>query len=158
MSVSVDMVPNVVNSTGGSMLGFELDFWDYVTFVTVALAGVSFVVLLVFVMGLPGRIAISRKHPDAEAVNIMGWAGFLAVVPWIQAFIWAFKPTDVVDIRRFPKEEQRAIDEESVRLKGAPTKAATVEESESKPSPVAGPLPAAGPVAAKPAPGIGKDV
>src|SRR5512132_3395248 len=26
----------------------------------------------------------------------MGWAGFLLIVPWIQAFIWAFKPTDVV--------------------------------------------------------------
>ena len=26
----------------------------------------------------------------------MGWAGFLPIVPWIQAFIWAFRPTDVV--------------------------------------------------------------
>jgi hypothetical protein len=24
----------------------------------------------------------------------MGWTGFLAIVPWIQAFIWVFKPTD----------------------------------------------------------------
>jgi hypothetical protein len=22
---------------------------------------------------------------------MMGWVGFLAIVPWIQAFIWAFK-------------------------------------------------------------------
>lgn len=64
------------------------------------------------IAGLPGKIAISRKHPDAEAVNIMGWAGFLAVVPWIQAFIWAFKPTDIIDIRRFPAEERKAIDKE----------------------------------------------
>ena len=139
------------------MLGFELDFWDYVTFATLALAGVCFVVILVFFMGLPGRIAIARKHPEAEAVNIMGWSGFLAVVPWIQAFIWAFKPTDVIDIRRFPKEEQRAIDEENARLKGTPTKAAKVEEGESKPAPAGGPLPAA-PVAPKPAPGSGKNV
>jgi hypothetical protein len=64
------------------------------------------------VLGLPGKIAIARKHPDADAVNLMGWVGFLAVVPWIQALIWAFKPTDVIDIRRFPRQEQAAIDEE----------------------------------------------
>jgi Protein of unknown function (DUF3302) len=56
--------------------------------------GVSFLALLVFVLGLPGRIAIARRHPEAEAANIMGWTGFLAIVPWIQAFIWVFKPTD----------------------------------------------------------------
>ena len=105
------------------MLGFELTLWDYITFATLALAGVCVIVIFVFVAGLPGRIAISRKHPDAEAVNIMGWAGFLAVVPWIQAFIWAFKPTDIVDIRRFPSEEAKAIDVENARLRGAPATA-----------------------------------
>jgi hypothetical protein len=41
-------------------------------------------------------------------------------VPWIQAFVWAFKPTDVVDIRRFPQEEASAIDEDIARLSGTP--------------------------------------
>lgn len=101
------------------MLGFELDLWDYVTFATLGLAGVAGVLIIVFIGGLPGRIAVARKHPDAEAVTVMGWAGFLAVVPWIQAFIWAFKPTDIVDIRRFPREEAKAIEEENARLRGA---------------------------------------
>jgi hypothetical protein len=101
-----------------ALLGFELDFWDYATFATLMILGAGFVTALVLVAGLPGRIAIARKHPDAEAVNIMGWAGFLPIVPWIQAFIWAFKPTDIVDIRRFPREEARAVDEEIARLKG----------------------------------------
>jgi hypothetical protein len=99
-------------------MGFDLDFWDYATFVTFLLAGIAGVVIALFIAGLPGRIAIARKHPDAEAVNIMGYAGFLPLVPWIQAFIWAFKPTDIVDIRRFPKEESSAIDEDIARLKG----------------------------------------
>jgi len=98
------------------MLGFDLDFWDYVTFATLMVLGAAFLVALVFILGLPGRIAIARKHPDAEAVNIMGWAGFLAIVPWVQAFIWAFKPTNVVDIRRYPKAEDAAIDEEIAKL------------------------------------------
>ena len=100
------------------MLGFDLDFWDYATFASFAIVAVAGVVVALLIAGLPGRIAIARKHPDAEAVNIMGYAGFLPLVPWIQAFIWAFKPTDIVDIRRFPKEEAVAVDEEIARLKG----------------------------------------
>jgi hypothetical protein len=100
------------------MLGFNLDFWDYATFITGARAAVVAVVIGLLIAGLPGRIAIARKHPDAEAVKIMGYAGFLPVVPWMQAFIWAFKPTDIVDIRRFPREEASAVDKDIARLRG----------------------------------------
>lgn len=98
------------------MLGFELDLWDYATFVAVLIVVTGGVIAMVWIAGLPGRIAVARKHPDAEAVNLMGWAGFLPVVPWIQAFIWAFKPADVVDIRRFPREEGVAIEADIERL------------------------------------------
>ena len=84
------------------MLGFKLDMWDYLTFAVATALGVAFIVVAIFILGLPGRIAIARKHPDADAVNLMGWLGFLAVVPWMQAFMWAFKPTTVIDIRYFP--------------------------------------------------------
>ena len=100
------------------MLEFRLDFWDYVTFVVLFLLGTAALVSLIWLAGLPGRIAIARKHPDAEAVKMMGYAGFLAAVPWIQAFIWAFKPTAIVDIRRYPKAEAEAIAEEITRLRG----------------------------------------
>jgi hypothetical protein len=103
------------------MLGFELGFWDYATFATAFLAGGSGILIYIWIAGLPGRIALARNHPEAEAVKLMGWAGLLpTVLPWIQALIWAFKPTDIVDIRRFPKEEARAVDEELGRLKGEP--------------------------------------
>jgi hypothetical protein len=100
------------------MAGIELGVWDYVTFVALIIFAVAAVVVLVLVASLPGKIAISRNHPDAEAVKMMGWAGFLAVVPWIQAFIWAFKPTDIIDIRRFPAEERESIAKEIARLRG----------------------------------------
>jgi hypothetical protein len=70
------------------MIGFELDIWDYLTFVTLFLAGVGGVAFWVWLAGLPGRIAIARKHPDAEAVKPLGWAGLLPT--WMQALIWAF--------------------------------------------------------------------
>lgn len=102
------------------MLGFALDIWDYLTFLVMfALTG-AFLAIAVLVLGLPGRIAIARKHPDADAINTMGWLGFIAVVPWMQAFMWAFRPTNVVDIRYFPRQEQQNIDEEIARLKGQP--------------------------------------
>lgn len=102
-------------------MGFELGFWDYVTFLSAMVAAIAFLSILLWIAGLPGRIAIARKHPDAEAVKWMGYAGLLpTVLPWIQAFIWAFKPTDIVDIRRFPKAEAKAIDEEIERLRGTP--------------------------------------
>jgi len=102
------------------MLGFELDIWDYLTFLALAVSVLGGLAGLVWLAGLPGRIAIARKHPDAEAVKLLGYAGFLPVVPWIQAFVWAFKPTNIVDIRRFPKAEAAGIDEEIARLKGEP--------------------------------------
>ena len=117
------------------MLGFELDIWDYLTFLTGFVAAVAGIVILLFIAGLPGQIAIARKHPEAEAVKIMGYAGFLAVVPWIQAFIWAFKPTDVVDIRRFPAEEARATEEEITRLKGTTDKKQAKAPAEENPLP-----------------------
>ena len=107
-----------------SLLGFKIDGWDYATFAVLFLLGLSAMVFLVWLAGLPGRIAIARKHPDAEAVKIMGYAGFLTVVAWMQAFIWAFKPTEIVDIRRLPREEAKGIDEEIARLRGQPEPAA----------------------------------
>lgn len=100
-----------------SMLGF----WDYVTFASWIVVAAGFIAGFVLVMGLPGKLAIARNHPDAAAVNLLGWLGFAAVVPWIQALIWALKPTNVVDIRRGPREEQAAIAENIARMTGTST-------------------------------------
>jgi hypothetical protein len=118
------------------MLGFRLGFWDYATFATLLAAAVAVLLIFIWLAGLPGRIAIARKHPDAEAVKLMGWAGLLPTIyPWIQAFIWAFKPAEIVDIRRFPREEARAIEEDIARLSGQAEPAATKTADDAKPPP-----------------------
>jgi hypothetical protein len=99
-----------------ALLGFHVGFWDYVTFVAIFVIVVTGLTAAVFILGLPGRIAIARKHPEADAVYLMGYIGFLAVVPWIQALIWAFKPTTVIDIRDMPKERQRETEAMIARL------------------------------------------
>jgi Protein of unknown function (DUF3302) len=101
-----------------SLLGFHVGFWDYVTFLAIFVIVVAGLCAAIFILGLPGRIAIARKHPEADAVYLMGWIGFLAVVPWIQAMIWAFKPTTVIDVRYLPKERQRETDAMVTQLAG----------------------------------------
>jgi Protein of unknown function (DUF3302)/Superinfection immunity protein len=98
------------------MLGFDLGIWDFITFAVVFIITAGAVTAAVLLLGLPGRIAVARKHPDAEAVTLLGWAGGFAVLPWMQALIWAFKPTDIIDIRRFPPEVQSAIAKELAKL------------------------------------------
>jgi hypothetical protein len=114
-----------------SLLGFDLDLWDYLTFLTLMLCVVALIMTWLFLAGLPGRIALARKHPEAEAVKYLGYAGLLPTVyPWMQALIWAFKPTDIVDIRRFPREEASETEKELARLRGLPsTMHAAVAES-----------------------------
>lgn len=106
-------------------MGFQLGFWDYATFAALFIIGAAIGGAVLLILGLPGKIAIARKHPEADAVNLMGWVGFLGAVPWIQALIWAIKPTDVIDIRRFPREAQAAIEEDILRLTGKPSTAAS---------------------------------
>jgi hypothetical protein len=113
-----------------SLLGFHVGFWDYVTFLAIFVIVVAGLCAAIFILGLPGRIAIARKHPEADAVYLMGWIGFLAVVPWIQAMIWAFKPTTVIDVRYLPKERQRETDAMVAQLAGkAPSPPAPPRDS-----------------------------
>ena len=119
-----------------ALLGFELDFWDYVTFASMSVIVLGGLGAAVFILGLPGRIAIAREHPEAEAVYLMGWVGFLAVVPWVQALGWAFRPTAVIDIRYTPAERKRETDEMLARLTHrapAPRPAAEEPSRESAP-------------------------
>jgi len=101
-----------------SLLGFHVGIWDFVTFGAIFIIVAAGLAVAVFVLGLPGRIAVARKHPEAEAVYLMGWVGFLAIVPWIQALGWAFKPTTVIDIRYLPEEEKRQTEAMIARLAG----------------------------------------
>jgi hypothetical protein len=56
-----------------ALLGFHVGFWDYVTFLAIFIIVICFLTAAVFVLGLPGRVAIACKHPEADDVNLMGW-------------------------------------------------------------------------------------
>ena len=53
---------------------------------------IAFVILLVVNLGpLPGNIAKSRGHPQAEAIKVLGWIGVLTLgLAWPIALVWAY--------------------------------------------------------------------
>lgn len=52
----------------------------------------AFIIALVVKLGpLPGKIASTRGHPQADAVRVLGWIGVLTLgLAWPAALIWAY--------------------------------------------------------------------
>ena len=72
------------------LLGQPLGYYDYLTFVALILLLAAVMGLFLFLMGLPGRIAIKRNHPHADAIHIAGWVSlFFLHVIWPFLWIWA---------------------------------------------------------------------
>jgi hypothetical protein len=55
------------------------------------------VVIAAMLGALPGKIARKREHPQADAINVCGWLGLLALgLAWPLALIWSYtRPADV---------------------------------------------------------------
>jgi hypothetical protein len=72
--------------------------------------GLVFAILVMLVSGLvwalyrlgslPGRIARSRRHPQAAAIAVCGWLGLATFVLWPIALAWAYMT---------PKEKRRQV-------------------------------------------------
>ena len=58
----------------------------------VILIALVFVGALIFMElgGMPGKAARKRGHPQADAINVLGWLGLLlGIAPWLAAMVWA---------------------------------------------------------------------
>lgn len=90
----------------------------------------GFVILIVLVLililiyvelgGLPGKTARKRDHPQAEAINVLGWLGLLmGIVPWLIALVWAYtKPqyaagAQLLNPDAAPAQENASDDEDT---------------------------------------------
>ena len=53
---------------------------------------ITFVIFMVVKLGpLPGNIAGKRGHPQADAINVLGWIGVITLgLAWPIALIWAY--------------------------------------------------------------------
>ena len=64
---------------------------------------VSLVLLLLWlytvIAKMPGETARERNHPQAEAINVLGWIGLLlGVAPWLVALVWAHMRSDTAQV------------------------------------------------------------
>jgi len=87
------------------LIDFELDGYDYLTFVILLLVIIAFFYAMVTLGGLPGKLAEKRKHPHAESVKLGGWIGLFTVFPWFHALMWAYHDSMTVDVRKLPKAD-----------------------------------------------------
>ena len=52
---------------------------------------VAAVLVFLRLAAIPGAKARERGHPQADAINILGWFGLImGGVPWVIALVWAF--------------------------------------------------------------------
>ena len=72
-----------------------------VTIVTLAIIAA----LVILKLGaLPGVKARENGHPQADAINILGWFGLiLGGVPWVIALVWAYTLPAGADDQTYPK-------------------------------------------------------
>jgi hypothetical protein len=69
------------------------------------LVAMGFVGLTIFLWlgGLPGKTAAQRSHPQAEAINILGWVGLaFGGVGWVVALTWAHIKPIVTPVEAAP--------------------------------------------------------
>ena len=72
------------------MKGFVMVLSIFALLVIIVLL-VAALLLAAWLGALPGRIARSRDHPQADAINACGWIGLITLgAPWIVAMVWAF--------------------------------------------------------------------
>ena len=96
----------------------HLGFWDIVTFIALLAILAAFTYVFIWILTLPGKLAIKRQHPHAEAVKLMGNLGFLGGIPWLHALIWSIHDSITIDVRRFPEEEREHVRETIEKLGG----------------------------------------
>jgi H+/Cl- antiporter ClcA len=63
--------------------------------------------LVVLLGSLPGNIARSRNHPQAEAITALSWVGLITIgLSWFVAMVWAYYKPDATN-----NEIQQQVDE-----------------------------------------------
>lgn len=76
------------------MSGIDIFAW-----VVLIVLLVSVLVGVVVLAGLPGKIAKTRGHPQADAIRVAGWVALFGFgVFWPLALVWAFtKPAQTAE-------------------------------------------------------------
>ncbi len=78
-------------------------------FVILIVLGLLGLWLFVELGSLPGKKAVEGKHPQAEAINILGWLGLLfGGVGWMVALVWAHMKPVLAPVAEVPTAASEA--------------------------------------------------
>jgi hypothetical protein len=83
-----------------------------VGFLILILLGSLLIWILLELAKIPGKKASERHHPQADAINVLGWVGLLmGGVGWVVALVWAYTkpPLVVVVADASPREVGDAV-------------------------------------------------
>jgi hypothetical protein len=61
----------------------------FLTELLLAVGVIVFVILVIHLARLPGKVARERHHPSADAINLCGWLSLLLWPLWFVGIIWA---------------------------------------------------------------------
>lgn len=66
-------------------------FFDIFSLIVMGIL-IALVIWLVVLLGpMPGKIAKKRGHPQADAIQVLGWVGVVTLgLAWPIALVWAF--------------------------------------------------------------------
>ncbi len=84
---------------------------DYFAFIVLIVLIAVVIAAWIMLAMMPGQIAKKRGHPQAEAINVMGWwgaitMGVLAPIAWVWAYTKPVaKPIDVPPPEAEPERE-----------------------------------------------------
>jgi type VI protein secretion system component VasK len=108
-------------------------FLDIFVFIVMAVLLAAIAFIAVKLGALPGKIARSRNHPQAEAINVCAWLGLITLgLAWPIALVWAYtRPAQVaVTDEKGNGEITSAIGEISERLRALEKKVSNLTTQE----------------------------
>lgn len=97
-----------------------MDILDVFALLVMILLVAVLIWLVVLLGSLPGKVARDRGHPQADAIQVLGWIGIITLgVSWFIAFTWAY--TKPLAGRSDPELEARvrSLENQIAKLGGA---------------------------------------
>jgi hypothetical protein len=68
-----------------------MDFLDIFALLVIVILLAAAIWLVVLLGAMPGNIAKKRGHPQAEAIQVLGWIGIITLgIGWFVAYVWAY--------------------------------------------------------------------
>ena len=73
---------------------------DLFALLILLISAIAAVAVFYFLASWPGRVAHSRNHPDAQAIEVGGWATLVfGAVFWPIILMWAYRKFETSDNR-----------------------------------------------------------